>query len=49
MEGELCYADDPTPTPAKNELRLSFGSASEADIRAGMSRLGRVLRTRAEY
>ena len=43
VPGELCYADDPTRRKPDHELRLSFGSASEANIRAGIKRLGAVL------
>jgi 2-aminoadipate transaminase len=44
VPGELCYADDPTRRKPQNEMRISFGSASEGDIREGIKRLGRVLR-----
>ena len=43
VPGELCYADDPARRKPDHELRLSFGSASEADIREGIRQLGRVL------
>lgn len=43
VPGELCYAEDPTRAPGRNEMRLSFGSASESDIREGMARLGAVI------
>ncbi len=43
VPGELCYALDPTrPTP-NHEMRLSFGAASEAKLRAGIPRLGAAL------
>jgi 2-aminoadipate transaminase len=44
VPGELCYADDPTRLPPNREMRLSFGNASEANIREGIARLGKVLR-----
>jgi 2-aminoadipate transaminase len=44
VPGELCYADDPTRKKPNHEMRLSFGSASEADIREGIRCLGMVLR-----
>lgn len=44
VPGALCYADDPTRRKPDHELRISFGSASETDLRAGMARLGTVLR-----
>jgi 2-aminoadipate transaminase len=44
VPGELCYADDPTRKKPNHEMRLSFGSASEADIREGIRRLGKILR-----
>jgi 2-aminoadipate transaminase len=43
VPGVLCYADDPARTKPDNEMRLSFGSASEANIREGIKRLGAVL------
>ena len=43
VPGEICYADDPARRKPDNEMRISFGSASEADIRAGIARLGKVL------
>ena len=43
VPGELCYADDATRRKPASELRLSFGSASEANIREGIKRLGSVL------
>jgi 2-aminoadipate transaminase len=45
VPGELCYADDPTRARPRHELRLSFGGASPADIRAGIARLGAVVQT----
>ena len=44
VPGELCYADDPTRRKPNHEMRISFGSATEADIRAGIARLGATLR-----
>jgi len=44
VPGELCYATDPSRRRPVGEMRLSFGSASAADIRAGIRRLGAVLR-----
>ena len=44
VPGELCYADDPGRKKPDHEMRLSFGSASEENIREGIKRLGQVLR-----
>jgi 2-aminoadipate transaminase len=44
VPGELCYADDPSRAKPDNEMRISFGSASEENIRKGIARLGAVLR-----
>jgi 2-aminoadipate transaminase len=44
VPGELCYAHDPTRRKPNGEMRLSFGSATEADIRTGIARLGATLR-----
>ena len=44
VPGELCYADDPSRAKPDNEMRISFGSANEANIRKGIARLGKVLR-----
>ena len=44
VPGELCYADDPSRRKPISEMRLSFGSASEKNIREGIKRLGSVLR-----
>lgn len=44
VPGALCYADDPTRPKPDNELRLSFGHASERDLREGIQRLGEALR-----
>lgn len=43
VPGALCYAEDPTRPRPDRDLRLSFGGASEADIRRGITRLGAVL------
>jgi 2-aminoadipate transaminase len=43
VPGELCYADDPSRRKPDNEMRISFGSANEENIRKGIARLGRVL------
>jgi 2-aminoadipate transaminase len=44
VPGELCFADDPVRPKPNHEMRLSFGSATEKDIREGIKRLGEVLR-----
>jgi 2-aminoadipate transaminase len=44
VPGVLCYADDPARAKPDHEMRISFGSASEANIRQGIARLGRVLK-----
>lgn len=43
VPGRLCYADDPTRRKPDHEMRISFGGASEADIRTGIARLGATL------
>ncbi len=43
VPGELCYAEDPTRPKPNHEMRISFGAATEDNIRAGIARLGRVL------
>ena len=43
VPGEICYADDPSRKKPDHEMRLSFGSASEEEIREGIRRLGKVL------
>ena len=45
VPGELCYADDSTRHKPNHEMRISFGNASENNIREGIQRLGKVLRT----
>jgi 2-aminoadipate transaminase len=44
VPGELCYADDPLRRKPDHEMRISFGSASVANIRQGIARLGKVLK-----
>ena len=44
VPGELCYAEDPSRSRPDNEMRISFGTASEANIREGIKRLGAVLK-----
>ena len=44
VPGELCYADDPARNKPDHEMRISFGSASEENIREGIKRLGKVLK-----
>jgi 2-aminoadipate transaminase len=44
VPGEICYADDAARRKPNHEMRISFGNASEADIREGIKRLGAVLR-----
>ena len=44
VPGEICYADDPARRKPNHEMRISFGNASEKDIREGIKRLGAVLR-----
>ena len=46
VPGQLCYADDATRSKPDHEMRLSFGSARENDIREGIRRLGSVLAKR---
>ena len=43
VPGQLCYAPDPGRPVPRNEMRLSFGNATEADIRRGVGRLGEVM------
>ena len=45
VPGELCYAPDPSRPQPRHELRLSYGSATEAEIREGIRRLGRTWRS----
>jgi 2-aminoadipate transaminase len=44
VPGELCYADDSTRRKPNHEMRISFGNASEENIREGIKRLGKVLK-----
>src|SRR5579872_2818870 len=44
VPGGLCYANDPTRRKPDHEMRLSFGGGTEANVRAGIERLGGVLR-----
>ena len=44
VPGGVCYADDPARPKPDHEMRISFGSASENNIREGIKRLGEVLR-----
>jgi 2-aminoadipate transaminase len=43
IPGELCYADDAVRPKPNHEMRLSFGGASETNIREGIHRLGAAL------
>jgi len=43
IPGRLCYAEDPTRPIPDTEMRISFGSASDMEIRRGIARLGKVL------
>jgi 2-aminoadipate transaminase len=44
VPGELCYADDPARRRPNHEMRISFGAATEENVRSGIARLGGVLR-----
>jgi 2-aminoadipate transaminase len=44
VPGALCYCDDPTRRKPDHEMRISFGAATEENIRVGVARLGAVLR-----
>ena len=44
VPGELCYAEDPARPKPDHEMRISFGTANEANIREGIKRLGAVVR-----
>jgi 2-aminoadipate transaminase len=44
VPGEICYTDDPARRKPNHEMRISFGNASETDIREGIRRLGIVLK-----
>lgn len=43
VPGALCYAADPTRPKPNHEMRLSFGGATETNVRAGIARMGAVL------
>ncbi len=43
VPGGLCYVDDPTRARPGHEMRLSFGAATEDDIREGIRRLGQAI------
>jgi 2-aminoadipate transaminase len=43
VPGEFCYADDPARLTPNNEMRLSFGAATERNICTGIERLGNAL------
>ncbi len=43
VPGALCYCDDATRRKPDSELRLSFGAASEANLRSGIARLGQAM------
>ena len=43
VPGGLCYVDDPTRAKAGHEMRLSFGVATEDEIREGIRRLGQAI------
>jgi 2-aminoadipate transaminase len=45
VPGELCYVPMGSRRAPANEMRLSFGNASERDIHEGVARLGRVLKS----
>jgi 2-aminoadipate transaminase len=44
VPGNLCYADDPTRRKPNHEMRISYGGATEDNMRKGIARLGAVLR-----
>jgi len=44
VPGEFCFGPDPERTAPVNAIRLTFGVADEAAIRAGIERLGRAVR-----
>ncbi len=44
VPGRLCYGPDPTRRAPEWEMRLSFGNATEREIREGIRRLGQVLK-----
>lgn len=40
VPGQLCYVKDPTRPQPNSEMRLSFGGATESQMRTGIERLG---------
>jgi 2-aminoadipate transaminase len=44
VPGQLCYADDLQRAKPNCQMRISFGSATDQDIRLGIERLGAALR-----
>lgn len=40
VPGNICYANDPSFSIPRNEMRVSFGYASENEIKEGIKRLG---------
>jgi 2-aminoadipate transaminase len=46
VPGDLCYAEDPTRRAPRNQMRISFGGASEHEMREGIRRLGSALCSR---
>ena len=43
VPGALCYAEDPSRAKPDNELRLSFGAATERNICLGIERMGEIV------
>jgi 2-aminoadipate transaminase len=43
VPGEFCYAEDPARRKPNNEMRLSFGAATERNICTGIERIGKAL------
>ena len=43
VPGRLCYVPDPTRRAPDHEMRLSFGNATERELRTGVRRLGDAL------
>jgi 2-aminoadipate transaminase len=43
VPGEICYADDVSRKKPNHEMRISFGNATEKDIRIGVARLGKAI------
>jgi 2-aminoadipate transaminase len=44
VPGELCYAEDSTRPIPQNEMRISFGGATETEMTEGVRRLGIALK-----